>query len=98
MILTLHKKGNRVVAAVCDSYLLGKKVEEGKLQLDLTSDFYSGDEKDDRTVGDTIRNADSINLVGEKAVKLGVNEGIIDPEHVKKIGGIPYAQAIIVHE
>jgi hypothetical protein len=98
MILKLHKKEERIVAAVCDSELLGKKIEEGKLQLDMTSDFYKGEEKDDLTVGDTIRNADSVNMVGEKAVKLGIQEGIIDPGHVKKIGGVPYAQAIVVHE
>lgn len=98
MIIKLHKKDERVVVAVCDSELLGKKFEEGKLQLDLTSDFYKGEEKDDMTVGDTIRNCDGINLVGEKAVKLGIDEGVIDEKHVKKIAGIPYAQAIIVRE
>ncbi|MBN2112007.1 DUF424 family protein [Candidatus Woesearchaeota archaeon] len=98
MILKLHKKDERIVAAVCDSNLLGKKIEEGKAQLDLASDFYNGEEKDDLTVGDTIRNADSVNLVGENAVKLGIEEGIIDPGHVKKIGGVPYAQAVVVHE
>jgi hypothetical protein len=98
MILKLHKKGEKVAAAVCDSELLGKKFDEGKLQLDLASDFFKGEEKDDLTIGDTIRNADSVNLVGEKAVKLGIDEGIIDAEHVKKIAGIPYAQAANVHE
>lgn len=86
-----------MIAAVCDSNLLGKKIEEGKLQLDLTSDFYNGEEKDGPIVGDTIRNADSINLVGENAIKLGINEGLIDKEHVKKIDGVPYAQASFVH-
>ena len=87
-----------MVAAVCDSDLLGKKFEEDNKQLDLTSDFYKGEETDDMTVGDTLRNADHANLVGEKAIKLGIQEGIIDESHVKKIADIPYAQAIIIHE
>ena len=98
MILKLHKKDERIVAAVCDSELLGQKFEEGNLQLDLTSDFYKGEEKDELTVGDTIRNSDSVNMVGEKSVNLGIQEGIIEKEHVKKIAGIPYAQAIIVRD
>ena len=98
MILKLHKKDESIIAAVCDSDLLGKKYEEGNLQLDLTSDFYNGEEKDNMTVGDTIRNADHVNLVGENAVKLGLEEGIIDEEHIKKIAGIPYAQAVLVNE
>jgi len=99
MIAKVHKSpDNKVVVAVCDSELLGKKIEEGKLQLDLTSDFYKGEEKDDTAAGDLIRNADSVNLVGEKSVSLGIAEGIIDKSHVKEISGVPYAQAIIVRE
>lgn len=98
MILKQHKKDGKILAAVCDSELLGQKFEEENKQLDLTSDFYKGEEKDDRAIGDAIRNADSINLAGEKAIKLGINEGIIDEGHVKKIAGIPYAQAVVVRE
>ena len=96
MILKLHKREGKLLVAVCDSELLGQKFEEGDKQLDLTSNFYKGDEKDDMTVGDTIRNANTLNLVGEKAVKLGIDEGMIDESHVKKISGISYAQAIII--
>jgi hypothetical protein len=97
MIAKLHKsRDNKIVVAVCDSELAGKKFEEGKLQLDMTSDFFKGEEKDDAAVGDLIRNADSVNLVGEKAVSLGIQEGVIEKEHVKKIAGIPYAQAVVM--
>ena len=87
----------KTVVAACDSELLGKKFEEGTHQLDLTSDFYKGRETNDLEAGDLIRNADAVNLVGEKAVGLGVQEGVIEPEHVKKIKGIPYAQATVEH-
>lgn len=98
MILKIHKKMNKTVVAVCDTDLLGKKFEEGDLQLDLTSDFYKGEEMDEKEAGDLIRNADAVNLVGEESVKLGLNEGIIDEEHIIKIANIPHAQAVIVHE
>ncbi len=99
MIAKPHKnQQNKIVVAVCDSELLGKKYEEGGKQLDLTSDFYKGDEMEDVAVGDLMRNADSVNLVGEKAVSLGIQEGIIDKEHVNKIAGIPYAQAVVARE
>ena len=99
MIIKSHKSPDgKIVAAVCDTELKGKKFEEGKLQLDLTSNFFDGEEKDELTVGDTIRNADSVNLVGEKSVEIGIKEGVIEKEHVKKIAGIPYAQAIIIRD
>ena len=98
MIVKLQQSPDKkTVVAACDSDLIGKKFEEDNRQLDLTVDFYKGKETDDREAGDLIRNADSVNLVGEKAVALGVKEGIIEPQQVKKIKGIPYAQAVVEH-
>ena len=89
-----HPDG-RVVLAVCDKELLGKKIEEGEKQLDITSSFYQGKELDPLLIGDMIRNANSFNLVGEKSVKLGIEEGIIDEGQIRFIAGIPYAQGIV---
>lgn len=98
MIVKVHKKGDKTLVAVCDSNLLGKKFEENELQLDLTSDFYNGEERDEKEIGDLIRNADMVNLVGEESVNLGVKEGVIETDHILKIKNIPHAQAIIVHD
>lgn len=94
----LHRKNDRTVIAVCDRTLLGTKLEENGIVLDINPDFYKGEEYDDKTIGDLIRNADAVNLVGEEAVKLGVEEGIIDETIIKKVKGVPYAQAIVVHD
>lgn len=98
VLVKLHKKDGRILVTVCDTNLLGKKFEEGTAQLDLTGDFYKGEEKDSEEAGDLIRNADHVNLVGEKSVHLGVHEGVIDADHVRKVNGIPYAHAIVVHD
>jgi hypothetical protein len=98
VLVAIHKKDHRIVAAVCDSDLIGKKFEEGALQLDLTGDFYKGTERSDDEAGDLIRNADHVNLVGKKSVKLGLQEGVIDEASVKTVQGVPHAQAIIVHD
>lgn len=94
----IHKRDGRVIAAVCDTELLGKKFEEGKLQLDLTGDFYKGEEKDSSEASDLIRNADHVNLIGKESVKLGIQEGIIDEQNVKIVDGVPHAQVVVVHE
>ena len=72
-----------------------RDIEDGDLQLDLTSDFYKGDEKTDEEIGDLLRNAHCINIVGEKSVALAIKEGIIDDSGVKKISGIPYVQGVV---
>ncbi|MBI4150522.1 DUF424 family protein [Candidatus Woesearchaeota archaeon] len=82
---------------MCDADLVGKRFEEGNLQLDLTGDFYAGEEKTETEAGDILRNADHANLVGQKSVALGIQEGIIDEAHVQHVKGIPHTQASIVH-
>lgn len=98
MIVKVHKKDEKTVVAVCDTDLLGKKFVQGPLQLDLTSDFYKGEEMDEKEAGDLVRNADIVNLVGKTSVKLGIQEGIIEEDRVLEVDGIPHAEAVIVHE
>lgn len=92
MIVKIHRKDGKTIVAACDGDVFKKKFEEGAAQLDLSSEFYNGKEMPNLEAGDLIRNADAVNLVGEKAVELGIKEGAIDSGHVKKIAGIPYAQ------
>ena len=98
VLVRIHKKDGKIIAAVCDNDILGQRIAEGTAQLDLTGDFYNGEEKDDSEAGDIIRNADHVNLVGARSVKLGIQEGVIDEQNVRTIKGIPHAQAIIVHD
>jgi len=98
MIVKVHHKNKQTIVAVCDNDLLGKKFEEDGKQLDLTVDFYKGEEMTELETGDLIRNSDYVNLVGKKSVELGIEEGVIEKEHIIVIKGIPHAQAIVVHE
>ncbi len=99
MIVKIHKKDGRTVVAVCDDNLLGQKIEDGELQLDLSSDFYKGTSYSDKIlVRDIMRNADVLNVVGKTAVALALEEGLIDKMHIITIKGIPHAQASIEHE
>ena len=95
MIVAVHKRNEKTIVAVCDSELLGKVFEEGEAVLDLTSSFYRGDEVSEREAGDLVRNADIVNLVGKKAVALGLLEDVIEEATVKVVLGVPYAQAVI---
>jgi hypothetical protein len=92
MIVKVHERKEGSIVSVVDKELIGKKFEEGELQLDLGSAFYQGEQKTSDEVGDLIRNAYGVNLVGERAIKLAIEEGIIDNSMVKRIANIPYYQ------
>ena len=44
ILLKLHKNGNSEVVSLCDSNLIGKTFEEGKLLIDVSERFYKGEE------------------------------------------------------
>jgi hypothetical protein len=95
MIVKIHKtEDKRLVLAVCDKAILGKKFEELNKQIDLTSDFYKGEEKSDKQTSYLMRNSYMLNLVGEKTIKLALDDGIISKDNVKRICKIPYANVI----
>ena len=83
------------ILAVCDSELLGNCFSEGDAQLDLTSDFYKGEEKSEDDIADLMRNAYLVNLVGEKACNLAKREGLLEDEEIKRIKDVPYAQVLL---
>ena len=96
MIVKVHiVEQNKKMVAICDSDLLGKKFEEGKLQLDLTSDFYKGMERSEEDIVKILKGAYIVNLVGKESVALGKKLGIIEEGYVRTISGVPLAQAVL---
>ena len=98
MIVKVHKAKEGIILAVCDSDILGKKFETEKLQLDLTSSFYQGEEVSEDELRELIKTAYIINLVGEKSLEFVVKEGIIEKENAITIDGVPHAQIVLVNE
>ncbi len=98
LVVKTHIKDRKTLVAVCDKDIKGSVFEEGGSILDLSSSFYDGELMPEEEVCDLIRNADMVNLVGTNAVKLGVEEEIVDDENIKIIEGIPYAFCVVVEE
>jgi uncharacterized protein len=99
LCIKIHKtiEGRKLVA-ICDSELLGKKFEEGKLQLDLTSQFYSGEITNQDEILNIISNAQILNIVGEKSIEFCLKNKFIVKENIIYIDNIPHAQAILSGE
>ncbi|MEM2131189.1 MAG: DUF424 family protein [Candidatus Woesearchaeota archaeon] len=90
MILKKHKTQDKLLLAICDSDLLGKKIETDTLIIDLSSNFYKGEKKTEAEILFEIKNCTSLNAVGKKTIDFLIKEKIISLENVKKIKEIPY--------
>lgn len=96
MIVKVHKTNDgRNIIAVCDSNLIGQKFEENDLQLDLTSNFYKGEERSEEELLELLKTAYLVNLVGKKSVEFGIKANIIEKKNIIKIKEIPHAEALL---
>lgn len=97
MIVKKHcTPDKKLILAVCDSYLIGKKFSDGIIQLDLTVDFYKGEKMSEEQTIKLLKCAYIVNLVGEKSVDAGIKAKIIDPDSIIIIEGIPHAEGVVV--
>ncbi len=92
-------KSYRDVVAICDRELLGKRFEEGKFQLDIKESFFRGKESSEEEVLEMIKKMhvedSTFNIVGEKAIQVALNAGIISKEGIGKIENIPFALVLV---
>ncbi len=96
MIVKVHKtqEGKKIVA-VCDEELIGKKLKEKNIQLDLSSEFYNGEKKSEKDILKLFDDAYIVNLVGKKAVNLGKKVGLVLESDAIYVQKIPHIQAIL---
>ncbi len=94
VLIKFHESAGKKILAIADKDLIGKTFEEGKRYLEVTERFYKGEEKTEEEIIQAMKDSSNINLVGEKAIALGIKAGIITEDSVIKIKGIPHAISI----
>ena len=99
MGLLLHERqtAEGLLVSVCDTACLGETYEEGEVSLDVTEAFYGGDdaaEADPDTVVESLTRASVANIVGEQAVSVAIEAGIVDEERVLSVDGTLHAQLV----
>ncbi|MEM0466069.1 MAG: DUF424 family protein [Candidatus Thermoplasmatota archaeon] len=92
--IKMYRQGEDLVIGACDEELLGKKFTKGKLQIDCSRQFYDGDRVSIKAFEKIITDATIANLVGKKTVSSAVKLGLIDPQCILTIKGVPHAQMI----
>lgn len=94
MYMKKYDTDGKLIVAVCDTEILGKKFKEGKLVLKIEENFYKGEEVCENEVKEALSCANIANITGERAIACAVECGCIDPDVVIFIDGIPHAQMV----
>ena len=98
--IKIHNAYRRIIA-VSDPELLGKVFSDGKIQIDVSKDYYGGEELEDKKAMQIImaENADdsTFSFVGKNAVKAGIKIGIIanNKKSIITVQGVPHALSLL---
>ncbi len=90
----VQKWGQYVILATCDAELLGKILREGKIVFEIHERFYKGPKMTVEEVTALMEQSTIVNMVGHNVVKKAIEKGLVHPDAVLNISGVPHAQIV----
>ena len=98
MFIKIHQSYRQIVA-ICDSELLGKRFEEGDRILDVRETFYKGEQVDTNRAReimiDLAKEDATFNIIGERAIKLALEIGLIVKSGIGRVNNIPFSLVLM---
>ena len=98
ILIKVHES-YRWVVAVCDADVFGRRLVHGDRVLDISGDFFKGEEMNLEEARDEIirclREDATFNFVGEDSIKLAKKLGVVKDEGVLEIDGVPFALVLM---
>lgn len=91
-----YQQGVQRLVAACDAELVDTSHREGMFKLDVPASFYDGLRVDAESLGAYLRGATLANLVGKRSIDIAVDLGLVDPDNVLVVSGVPHAQFLIM--
>lgn len=88
------KQRGHILVAACDSNLLGKKLKHGTITFEVVPSFYDGARVKLAEAIRLVKGATTANLIGTTIVDGAVKEGLVHPQAVIRIAGVPHAQIV----
>lgn len=81
---------NNLMLNICDSDLLGKKIVDDKITMNISKSYYCERIVEKEEAENLLKKSSSINMVGKETISLSINLGIGSSQGVKEINGIPF--------
>lgn len=90
----VYRAQSEVMVAACDRSVHGKTFEEGNLMLHVKKEFYGEELVGEDEISSLLARATIANLVGRDIVAHAIKIGIIEPQNVLRVKGVPHAQMV----
>ena len=92
--IKIYKQGSDILVGACDEKLIGKKFADGRLRIDVSPNFYDGKRINRATLKKYLQDSTIANLVGKETIQCAIDLGLIDPECIIRVKGVPHAQMV----
>ena len=90
----MHRCGKELVLAAADKELLDSTLKEGEIRLEVSCDFYKGQDASEEMLVNRLGICTVANLVGKETVEVAMKHGFVSVDCVMLIEGIPHAQMV----
>ena len=81
---------NNSMLNICDAELLGKKITQDKLDMNISKSYYGEKLVEKEEAEHLLKNSSIINMVGKETVSLSIELGIGTENGNKLISGVPF--------
>jgi hypothetical protein len=82
-------EGNFMVN-ICDEELLGNRLKEGELEVNITRDYFGEEVVDDAAAGELLKACSIANLVGERIIGKAIGMKLASRLSVRVISDVPF--------
>ena len=83
-----------MILATCDCELLGQVLHDGKIMFEVREEFYKGMKVTIEEAIELCKHSTIVNMIGKCIVDQAVKAGLVHPEAILEISGVPHAQIV----
>jgi hypothetical protein len=94
--VNIQRRGQYTLLATCDVELLGKTLSNERVVFEIRKEFYMGSRMSVEDAIDLMKQSAIVNMVGRNIVEKAIENGLIHPDAILEISGVPHAQIIRV--
>ena len=92
--VNVRKYGNNVILATCDCEICGTVLRTDKIVFEVKEEFYKGRKVTVEEAIELCKQSNIVNLVGKCVVETAVKAGLVHPDAILNINGVPHAQIV----
>ena len=96
VVMRVHRVRAEFVVAACDADLLGRDLAVGEKgrTVKVSAQFYGERRVSREELVVALARATIANLLGDRVLRLAVEEGYVAPGGAGELGGVPHAQIV----